>query len=93
MPEKWLEGYVTGWIHSDRTACDVYLAPPQSTPAGGYWCTDHQMFVRHPDSPIILEVSRYDPDEDPQVIADLYKADLIPSSLPGTPAPMAGEKE
>ena len=93
MTENWLEGCVTGWIHSDRTACDVYLAPPRSAPPGGYWCTEHQMLVRHPASPIILEMSKYDPDEDPQEIAALYQAQLIPSSLPATPAPLAGEKE
>jgi len=81
--EEWLESFgVSGWVHEDGTVCDEYLAPPASTPPGGYWCTTHQMFVRHPASPIILEVSKYDPDVDPQVIADSCQAELIPSSLP-----------
>jgi len=42
---------VTGWVHTDGTACDEYLASPASTPPGGYWCTTHQMYVRHPGSP------------------------------------------
>ena len=50
--EEWLESFgVSGWVHDDGTACPEYLAPPASTPPGGYWCTTHQMFVRHPDSP------------------------------------------
>ena len=78
MPENWLKDCVTGWVHADGTVCDEHLAPPASTPPGnGYWCTTHQMFVRHPDSPMILEVSRYAPDEDPPP----YRAKLIPARI------------
>ena len=65
-----LKDDVTGWIHADGTACPGYLAPPASTPAGGYWCTTHQMFVRHPDSPAAALGSRHWADPAPDADAD-----------------------
>ena len=66
---------VPGWVHSDGTLCDEYLAPPASTPPGnGYWCTTHQMFVRHPDSPAAA------PDGDP-VSVTLAEAKRIADTL------------
>jgi len=51
MATDWLKDCVTGWAHTDGSVCGEYLAPPASAPRGGYWCTTHQMFVRHPGSP------------------------------------------
>jgi hypothetical protein len=48
---RWLADCRTGWVHTDGTACGEYLAPPASTPPSGYWCTEHQLYVRHPDAP------------------------------------------
>jgi|GEM_PF-6905502 len=47
-----LKDCVSGWVHTDETVCGEYLAPPGSAPPGGYWCTTHQMYVTHPDSPL-----------------------------------------
>jgi len=76
MPERdSLPRDVPGWVHSDGTLCDEYLAPPASTPPGnGYWCTTHQMFVRHPDSPAAA------PDGDP-VSVTLAEAKRIADTL------------
>ena len=46
--DEWLAGYKTGWVHADGTPCAEYLAPTWSVPPGGYWCTLHEMYVRHP---------------------------------------------
>jgi len=40
----------TGWIHEDGSVCDEYLAPPESMPPTGYWCTLHEQYVRHPQA-------------------------------------------
>ena len=38
----------SGWVHDDGTTCAEYLAPPESMPPTGYWCTLHEMYVTHP---------------------------------------------
>jgi hypothetical protein len=50
-----LKDCVSGWVHTDGTICDEYLAPPGSVPPSGYWCTTHQMYVRHPESPPVCD--------------------------------------
>lgn len=39
--------WVGGWVHEDESVCNLYLAPVSSE---RLWCTDHQMYVTHPES-------------------------------------------
>jgi len=41
---------IGGWIHEDGSVCNEYLAPPESMPPTGYWCTLHEQYVRHPEA-------------------------------------------
>ena len=40
-------GLPGGWIHDDRTPCPEYLAPDNGT---RWWCTEHQQYLRRPDT-------------------------------------------